>query len=265
MKFNTLYESHVEMLNNYTVTADILIEQIAIAKALVSRGTLSQEDYNTLIDLDPTKQKKYVGWMAKQWANKNVADIDVLRNTVAEYDSFLNRNKVKNRDIYQYKTFESLKQEIDHLNETGENVSVKDLESDYETIRDDEDLLVMVPHTHDASRKLGLSYFAFRDCKGGKDSAWCTTYKAPNHFNDYYYSHNVTFYYVRVKSQELKNQLKARGYGPSYEVVAIALLDDDMSARAASQGHQNMDAYDGMDKQFKGAKLSTYLDIIGLK
>jgi hypothetical protein len=273
VRFNVLYGSFVEMYNNYT--ADVLIEQIAIAKALVSRGALSQEDYDTLINIVPDKQKKYIGWMAKQWANKNVTDINVLQNTVNAYHSYLERNPknpnqekeqlaVTNRDIYQYKTFKSLKQEIDHINETGKNVSVKDLESDYETIRDDEDLLVMVPHTHEASRKIGLSYFAFRDCKGGKDSAWCTTYKAPDHFNDNYFYHNVAFYYVRVKSQELKNQLKAQGYGPSYEVVAIALSDDDMSARAASHGHQNIVAYDGMDKQFKGAKLSTYLDIIGL-
>ena len=245
--------------------AFLLIEKIATAKNLVQQGKLSQEDFNAIVNADPTKQKKYVGWLSNQWVNKNVTDIDTLRNTIEEYDSFANRGKVKNKDIYQYKTFNDLKTEIDHLNETGQDISVKDLENDYEVIRDDENLLVMSPHTHEASRKLGLSHFAYRDCgEGRKDSSWCTTYKAPNHFNDYYYTHNVTFYYIKVKSQNIIKQLKENGFGPEYTVVAVAVLDQNMSAKASKKGYANMDAYDANDKRFKDKKLQKYLSIIGL-
>lgn len=245
--------------------AFLLIEKIATAKNLVQQGKLSQEDFNAIVNADPTKQKKYVGWLSNQWVNKNVTDIDTLRNTIEEYDSFVNRGKVKNKDIYQYKTFDDLKSEIDHLNETGQDISVKDLENDYEVIIDDENLLIMSPHTHEASRKLGLSHFAYRDCgEGRKDSSWCTTYKAPNHFNDYYYKNNVTFYYVKVKSPELIKKLEDNNFGPEYSVVAIAVLDQDMSERASQKGFDNKDAYDGSDKQFKGKKLQKYLSIIGL-
>lgn len=246
--------------------AVFLVEKIATAKIFVQQGKLSQEDYDKIVNADPTKQKKYVGWMSNQWVNKNVTDIDTLRNTIEEYDSFANRGKVKNKDIYQYKTFNDLKTEIDHLNETGQDISVKDLENDYEIIRDDENLLIMSPHTHEASRKLGLSYFAYRDCGDNKkDSSWCTTYKAPNHFNDYYYKHNVTFYYVKIKSPELIEKLKSNMFGAEYTVVAIAVLDVDTSEKASQKGYANMDAYDGNDKQFKGEKLKKYLNIIGLK
>ena len=242
-----------------------VIEKISTAKSLLQQGKLSQEDFNNIVNSDPTKQKKYVGWMASQWVAGNISDVDILRNTIEEYDLFVNRNKVKNKDIYQYKSFDELKKEIDHLNETGQDISVKDLESDYDIVRDDEALLIASPHTHEASRKLGLSQFAYRNCGGeGKDSAWCTTYKAPNHFNDYYYKHNVTFYYIKVKSPEILKKLEQSGFGPEFSVVAIAVLDKEMSKRASEKGYENMDGYDGQDKQFKGGKLKKYLDIVGI-
>lgn len=242
-----------------------ILENKATAKQYVAQGKLSTEDFNNIVNADSTPSKKYVGWMAKQWINNQVNDIDLLRNTVEEYDSFAKRGKAKNKDLYQYKSFEDLKKEIDYLNQSGQDISVKDLEGDFDVIKDDENLLIMSPHTHEASRKLGLSHFAYRDCsEGGKDSAWCTTYKAPNHFNDYYYKHNVTFLYIKVKSQELIQRLKQSGYGPEFTVVALALLDKEMSAKAARKGFENIDGYDALDKQFKGPKLQKYLDILGI-
>jgi hypothetical protein len=243
----------------------LLSESVREGKLYVSKGKITQDELESIIKIDPTPQKKYVGWMCKQWANKLVSDMDDLRNTIEEWNSFLNKNKTKNKDIYAYNNFSELKAEVNHLNDTGEGVSVKDLESDYEVIRDDNELLIMSPHTHEASRKLGLSHFAFRDCAGGgKDSAWCTTYKASNHFNDYYYKHNVTFYYIKVRSEELQKKLEASGYGAQYFVSAIAVLDEETAYKASQKKLPSMDAYDGLDKQFTGEKLTNYLNIIGV-
>jgi len=243
----------------------IIAENKKQAELLVQQGKLSQEDLQTILSVDPTPSKKFTGWMAKQWSSGSVTDVDELRNTIEEFNSFLNKGKTKQKDIYQYKSFTDLKQEVDHLNKTGEGISVKDLEEDYEIVRDDENLLVAVPHTHEASRKLGLSKFAFRECEGGKDSAWCTTYKAPNHFNDYYYKNDVTFYYILVKSKALRESLKKQGYNEPYFVVALAVLSQELSSKAAQKGLPNIDAYDGNDRQFTGEKLQKYLQIIGLR
>jgi hypothetical protein len=243
----------------------VLKEQIARAEALVQKGILSKEDFDAIVSIDKTRTKKYVGWMTKQWTLDNVSDIDILRNTIEEFDSFVNRGKVKNKDIESYKTFNDLKKIVSDLNESGEGISVKDLESDYDVVKDDENLLIMCPHTHEASRKLGLSYFSFRDCGNDqKDSSWCTTYKAPDHFNDYYYARNVTFYYVKVKSEELIKRLEENGFGSEYTVVAVAVLDQETSEKDSKKGYANMDAYDGNDKQFKDEKLKKYLSIIGV-
>jgi hypothetical protein len=113
----------------------------------------------------------------------------------------------------------------------------------------------MSPHTHEASRKLGLSKFVFRDCEQGKDSAWCTTYKAPDHFNDYYYTKNVTLYYIRIKSKKLISQLKT-AFPKKYkqlEVVALAVLPDGI-----------IDGYDGLDKQMNAKEIKKFNEIIGI-
>lgn len=233
-----------------------ILENVKQAKQYLQSGKLSKEDLDTLIKIDPTPTRKFVGWMAKQWINKQVTDIDELRNTIEEFNTFLEKGKTKTKDIYQLKTFKALKDEVDDINKTGEGVSVKDLESDYDTVIDNSDLLIMSPHTHEASRKLGLSYFAFRDCgDGNKDSAWCTTYKAPDHFNDYYYKHNVTFYYIRVKSEQMIKQLK-KAFPKRWKnmiVVALAVLEDG-----------KVDGYDGLDKQIKDKDIKTYTNIIGI-
>jgi len=234
----------------------VIKENVKQAKQYVDVGKLSQDILKSLIEIDPTTTRKFVGWMAKQWVAKTVTDIDDLRNNIEEYNTFLEKGKAKTKDINQFKTFKDLANEVDTINKTGEAVSLKDLESDYETIVDNSELLIMVPHTHEASRKLGLTRFSFRDCGDGtKDSAWCTTYKAPDHFNDYYYKHNVTFYYVLVKSQELiDNLIKTFPQrGKAMIVTALALLDSGQ-----------MDAYDGKDRQLSKNEIQRFLDITGI-
>jgi hypothetical protein len=237
--------------NKYSV-----LENVKQAKQYVESGKLTQDELKILIEIDPTPTRKFVGWMAKQWITKQVTDIDELRNTIEEFNTFLEKGKAKTKDINQFKTFKDLANEVNQINQSGEGISVKDLESDYDVIIDDSDLLIMSPHTHEASRKLGLSYFAFRDCEGGgKDSSWCTTYKAPDHFNDYYYNRNVTFYYVRVKSPQMIKQLK-QAFPKKYkamEVVALAVLDNGM-----------IDGYDGLDKQLNKKEIDTFTNIIGI-
>lgn len=233
-----------------------IVENVSQAKTYVGQGKLSEDELKQLIEIDPTPTRKYVGWMAKQWAAKTVTDIDDLRNTIEEYNTFLNKGKAKTKDINQFKSFEDLKKEVDAINKLGDAVSIKDLESDYETIIDNSDLLIMTPHTHEASRKLGLSQFAFRDCGDGKkDSAWCTTYKAPDHFNDYYYSHGVTFYYIKVKSEEMINKLK-KAFPKRWKsliVTALAVLPEGQ-----------IDGYDGLDKQISKKDIDTFINIIGI-
>jgi hypothetical protein len=232
-----------------------ILENMKMAKQYLSQNKLSEEDLESLIKADPTPQKKYVGWMAKQWVNKTVTDLDDLRNYIEEFNTLLNKNKTKTKDIYQTKSFQDLKIEIDQINQQGDNLSLKDLESDYDTVIDNNDLLIMSPYTHEASRKLGLTHFAYRDCGDGKDSTWCTTYKTSSHFDDYYFSNNVTFYYIKIKSDTLMEKIKKafpKKYKP-LQIVALAVLEDGQ-----------IDGYDALDKQMNKKEIDTYTKIIGI-
>lgn len=233
-----------------------ILENVKQAKQYIQSGKLSQDELKKLIEIDPTPTRKFVGWMAKQWVLGNIKDIDDLRNTIEEFNTFLEKGKTKTKDIYQIKSFQDLADEVDQLNKSGEGISNKELESDYDTVIDNSELLIMSPHTHEASRKLGLSHFAFRDCgDGGKDSSWCTTYKAPSHFNDYYYTKNVTFYYIKVKSQQMIDQLKKEfpRRWKNMIVVALAVLENG-----------KIDGYDGLDKQISAKDIKTFTNIIGI-
>lgn len=248
-------------MNNSFNTTTYLYENKTQLKQYLTQGKISQDDYDAIMKADKTPTKKYSSWMVKQWINGSVNDIDVLRNAIEEFHSFAERGKVEFKDINRYDSFTDLQMEVDELNKGADALSDTMLEKDYDIVRDDKDLLVVSPHTHEASRKLGLSQFQYRRCEkdGTADSAWCTTYKSPNHFNDYYYTNNVTFYYVKVKSKELQDALLSAGYSAAYMVTAIVV-----NLEKSGDDHE-MEAYDGNDKQFDGKKLENYLNIIGLK
>jgi hypothetical protein len=232
-----------------------ILENLKQAKQYLQTGKLSEDDLKTLIQIDPTPTRKFVGWMAKIWITEK-PNIDDLRNTIEEYNVFLEKGKAKTKDINQFKSFKELYSEIDQLNKTGEGISDKDLESDYDTIIDNSDLLIITPHTHEASRKLGLSQFTFRNCKNkGKDSAWCITHKAPDRFNEYYYKGNITFYYIKVKSRQMMDQLK-KSFGDRWErmvVVALSVLDNN-----------TMEGHDGLNYPIKKSDIKKYTNIIGI-
>ena len=235
---------------------NILQENKKQAKLYVIQGKLSQEDFDKLVSIDSSPTKKYVGWMAKQWIAKTVTDIDELRNKVEEYDAFVKNGKAKTKDIYQFASFADLKKEVDELNAMGSE-SKSELRDDYEIIVDDDKLLIAVPHTHEASRYLGLSKFQYRDCEGGgKDSAWCTTYKAPDHFNDYYFKQQITFYYIRIKNEAMIELAKAAFPTRGGAMVVTALLVDKNGKVSAG--------YDGDDKQMSGPEIIKFRKIIGI-
>ena len=234
----------------------ILQENRKVAKELVVQGKLSPEEFEQLQSIDPSQTKKYMGWMAKQWVTKSVTDIDELRNKIEEYDAFVKSGKAKTKDIFQFKSFADLKKEVDELNAMGSE-SKSELRDDYEIIMDDDKFLIAVPHTHEASRYLGLSKFQYRDCEGGgKDSAWCTTFKAPDHFNDYYFKQHITFYYIKLKNEAMIELAKAAFPARGGAMVVTAVLVD-KNGKVSS-------CFDGNDEVMSGAEIAKFRKIIGI-
>ena len=234
----------------------LIQENRKVAKELVVQGKLSPEEFELLQTIDPSQTKKYMGWMAKQWVAKNVTDIDQLRNKIEEYDAFVKSGKAKTKDIFQFKSFADLKKEVDELNAMGSE-SKSELRDDYEIVRDDDMVLIAVPHSHESSRYLGLSKFSYRDCEGGgKDSAWCTTYKAPDHFHNYYYKQGITLYYVKVKNESIIDALKTAFPDKEGAMVVVALL--------VNKNGKLFDGYDANDNQLNTKQIATFRQIVGI-
>ncbi len=263
---------------------NVIQESKKEAKQYLDQGKISDEEYNALLGIDPSESKKYTGWLARSFISGEEKDLDNLRNTVEEFDAFVRRGKLKGNEsnIQSYKSFKSLYDIVNNLNQTTSDTSRKQAKGDFDVIVDNEDIRIVVPYTHEASRRLGLTPieqggFAFRDCEGGKkDSAWCTTYSTSTHWDDYYYAKYVDFFYILVKSEQLRSRLKQAGFGPAANVMALARMsiDDKQSKRLApgsaiiKQNNEGnsiaFDAYDGLDRQQDPKKLETWMNIVGV-
>ena len=234
----------------------VLQENRKVAKELVVQGKLSPEEFEQLQSIDPSTTKKYMGWTAKQWVAKNVTDIDELRNKIEEYDAFFKSGKAKTKDVYQFTSFDDLKKEVGELNAIGSE-SNSELRDDYEVVMDTDRLYIAVPHTHEASRYLGISKFQYRDCEGGtKDSAWCTTYKSPDHFTDYYFKQNYTIYYIRIIDELLIEEVKVKFPKRGGAMVVTAVL-------ITKEGVVHS-WYDGNDKTLTQSEITTFHALIGI-
>lgn len=239
-----------------------LQEDVKLAKQLVQQGKLSEEDFNTIMTSMQIRPdcRKHIGWIAKQWIAGN-KDIDELRNNVTEWEDLAKRGKTIHKDIARY-NFETLKADVQKANSLGMNVSSGELERDFEIIQDDQNLLIVVPHSHESSRKHGLGEFACRVAEDGtKDSKWCTTHRSRTHFDKYYFNFKDTLYYIKVRSEALQEQLKAAGFGSEFYVSSVVTIGP---SRIKEIGH-NQIAYNSLDQRFDGERLNRFLSIIGIK
>jgi hypothetical protein len=238
---------------------------------LVQQNKIDPQIAKKIKDIDPHPKKAFSFWMALQWISKQVTNMTELQKTIEKFYEFVKKGKTTITVITQLPeakefTFNALKAEVTKLEKSASAVSKRDAKLDYETIVDDENLLIIVPHTREASHSLGMNQFKHRVCSdGSKDSVWCTTHKSSNEFNNMYHKHHVTLYYIKVKSQQLLKKLKSKGYGPEYAVVAVAILSDENSQQLSDAGHHNREAYDAKNNRFKDSELDMYLEIIGVE
>jgi hypothetical protein len=107
-----------------------ILENVRQAKQYVKLNKLSEDDLKILINIDPTPTRKYVGWMAKIWITEK-PDIDDLGNIIEEYDTLLNKGKIKTRDINPLKWKPAIgyknvsKKDGEYLSKNGKKGSVQ--------------------------------------------------------------------------------------------------------------------------------------------
>ncbi len=218
--------------NQFMELSNILIEQKE--HPYVKKGLLSQEEFNKIKNILNNETRKYFDFLLKAYIN-GYKNIPQMKNIIEEFHVFATKGKTKYKDINQYKTFDELIDDVNILNQTGAGFSKKEWQSDYDVIRDDGDVIIYVPHSHEAARKLSMSKFGWKQCSEGEglETPYCIAYKNPDNFNNYYYKHNITFYLIRAISPDMKDKLErlALYYGMEYddfEVFALSLYGKKM-------------------------------------
>ena len=214
--------------------SNILIEQKE--HPYIRKGLLGQEEFDKIKNILNNETRKYFDFLLKAYLN-GYKNIPQMKNIIEEFHVFAVKGKTKYKDINKYKTFNELIDDVNILNQTGSAISKKEWQSDYDVIRDDGDVIIYVPHSHEAARKLSMSKFGWKQCSEGEglETPYCIAYKTPKHFDDYYYKHNITFYLIKAISPDMKNKLDklALYYGMEYddfEVFALSLYGEKMDS-----------------------------------
>ena len=154
----------------------------------------------TVIDMlarvDPTDSYKYTEFLVKELKQsiKDDGIIDIALNlgieligndnvvTLNEFEQHVKANRIQNKDISQYKSFEQIKEQVRIAEEI---VRQKELEKQVEKLFEDDEYLVLIPLTKESNQTYGSK------------TKWCTTME----YNGYWekYSENYKFIFVLNK------------------------------------------------------------------
>jgi len=259
------YDSFIKFVNSLS-QGEVKVENepayVSIAKKYIKMGKLTQEKAEQIIGFDKSKKKKYAPWLLKTVVETPGIDLQNLRNKIEEYHTFITANRipVDKRDINKIATYQEFAELVDKINnKTG--ITLDELEDKYELIADTPGIYIAIPHSHEASRKVGNEHLAYRD--NYKNCAWCTTYNNDSNFVSYYFDQNITFFYVRLKAPELIEALKKR-FGttkessdenrPKWErycYLAIVFKND-----------SSIDIYDGLDHDANDSDTKFLCDLV---
>lgn len=190
-----LYEDIVKHWENDTLTEDIA----AVKK---NYPTISDEDFNRIIALDPTfnPNKDSVGtygkWLLNLFKKGNLNNEGHINDLLTRFEEV--KNQLVNKDIMKYKSLEEVDDMLNDdnsyknlsdrqkLRQTQKAVRGADLSQDATLVYEDSDWQVYTPHTYEAS------------CKLGSGTRWCTASTANDHYYNYYKERYGGEYYINI-------------------------------------------------------------------
>jgi hypothetical protein len=154
-----------------------------------------QEDLDFILSISDLQDfnHKYTDWVLKhllEYADViEVAEIAV--RLVKDFDKY--QKNLEKKDINQYLSIEELEKVLESFKGKEKE---KELESQTEKIYEDENFLVLVPKTIEAS------------CKYGAGTKWCTTVRDADHFQRYTRGKQGLYYIIRKKGKQTEPHYK---------------------------------------------------------
>jgi hypothetical protein len=136
---------------------------------------------------------KYTDFILRGLDQKNDVDlwIEVGIQLVQDFDKY--QKNLQKKDINQYRSFEELEKALEPFKEKEKE---KELENQTEKIYEDDNFLVLVPKTEEAS------------CKYGSGTKWCVTQKGTGHFERYTKDKQGLYFIIRKKGKQTEPHYK---------------------------------------------------------
>lgn len=196
---------YLKLFENWK-SQDYVFESISTARSrFLSTQKVTEEEFEEALDLDMSTNKKYIEKIldlyvkGKEDQEESLTKIGAL---VKKFDMLVSRNKISNSDINSYKTFKELKNSVENAEIEEVEKEATDLKSgDFTIIKDNKDLLVVIPNSHEASQEWGY------------DTNWCTTSSSDTYWKDYAYSRDVNLFYIMIKNISLIEEWYEERYG----------------------------------------------------
>jgi len=167
--------------------------------------TIRKTTFETFVNGDKTKTKKYLPFMLSTWSNgPRLIKSDYLVELVNKFDDLL--PYIKNKDIYseEYKDMKTFFRVINDAEELKDEKSFV-REEHIDVLMETDDFILLHPKTHKGS------------CKYGANTKWCTASKNdPNTFNSY------------MKSGYLVYLISKKQMDPNYSKLALYCNKDTM-------------------------------------
>lgn len=195
-------------LNNYP-------NYLALYESLrTARSIIGNEDIlNRILEIDPSKTKKYAGWLAKNFQKEPWDNDNEIKNLIVRYDNLLHKGKADRRDINAFNSISDLNDYTNRIEKTS-RPSKKEDSLNYDVILDNSDVFIVRPLSHKAARKLGLTRFAaeFNNYTGKYDCRWCITHGDSDHWVEHFLDSLTTFYFVHLKKER-----------PPYNYISVSV------------------------------------------
>lgn len=149
-------------------------------------SNIPQDEFNEIVSSDPTwnsdkpnKMGKYGKWLLSLYMSKRLKLEDLYKaKTYLSYFVKYN-NVIDNKDINTYKSLNDLYSVVSNFIEnpdqaTSKQDAIRKLKEGAEKVYEDNEWLVIIPHTEEAS------------CYYGKGTQWCTAADKSSNMFDYY-------------------------------------------------------------------------------
>lgn len=167
--------------------------------------TIRKTTFETFVNGDKTKTKKYLPFMLSTWSNgPRLIKSDYLVELVNKFDDLL--PYIKNKDIYS-EEYKDVKTFFKVINEAEELKDEKSFvrEEHIDVLIETDDFIFVHPKTHKGS------------CKYGANTKWCTASRNDEEtFNDY------------MKSGYLVYLISKKQMDPTYSKLAFYCQNDTM-------------------------------------